>query len=258
MAKDLLLEIGMEEVPARFVRAAVEQLADKISKWLDSIHVEYKQVECFGTPRRIAVRIHGVAEKQQDVNEEVKGPSQKIAVDENGNWSKAALGFAKSQDSDPAQLFIKEVAGIQYVHVAKQSLGVATDSLLSNGLTSVVTSLNFPKNMRWGRHEMKFVRPIRWLVALFGEAVIPLEIAGIPSGRTTRGHRFLGGNIDILSPAAYESSLKEQFVYANIDEREQLITRQIQDLAAEKGWTIAMKPSAHNIHAGASALFSSA
>jgi glycyl-tRNA synthetase beta chain len=242
MAKDLLLEIGMEEVPARFVRPAVEQLADKISKWLNSIHVEYKQVECFGTPRRIAVRIHGVVEKQQDVNEEVKGPSQKIAVDENGNWSKAALGFAKSQDSDPAQLFIKEVAGIQYVHVAKQSLGVATDSLLSNGLNSIVTSLNFPKNMRWGRHEMKFVRPIRWLVALFGEAVIPLEIAGIPSGRTTRGHRFLGGNIDILSPAAYESSLKEQFVYANIDERERLITRQIQDLAAEKGWTIAMKP----------------
>ncbi|QGQ95733.1 glycine--tRNA ligase subunit beta [Paenibacillus psychroresistens] len=242
MTKDLLLEIGMEEVPARFVRAAVEQLADKISKWLNSIHVDHKQVEIFGTPRRIAVRIHEVAEKQQDVNEEVKGPSHKIAVDEQGNWSKAALGFAKSQGSDPSQLFIKEVANVQYVHAAKQSIGVATDSLLSEGLTSVISSLNFSKNMRWGSHEMKFVRPIRWLVALFGEAIIPLEMAGIVSGRTTRGHRFLGENVDISSAAVYESSLKAQFVLANIDEREQLITKQIQDLAAEKGWTIAMKP----------------
>jgi glycyl-tRNA synthetase beta chain len=204
--------------------------------------VKHEQVECFGTPRRIAVRIQGVAEKQQDVNEEVKGPSQKIAIDENGNWSKAALGFAKSQSVDPEQLFFKEIAGVQYVHAAKSSLGIATDSMLSDGLVSVIQSLNFPKNMRWGGHELKFVRPIRWLVALFGETVIPLEIAGIISGRTTLGHRFLGANVDITSPAAYESLLKEQFVYANMDEREQIITKQIQDLAKQKGWTIAMKP----------------
>jgi glycyl-tRNA synthetase beta chain len=242
MTKDLLLEIGMEEVPARFVRAAVEQLADKMSKWLDSIHVEYERVESFATPRRITVLVHKVAEKQKDVNEEIKGPSQKIAVDDSGNWSKAALGFAKSQSVEPTQLFFKEIAGVQYVHAAKSSLGIETDSMLSDGIIALIQSLNFPKNMRWGNHEFKFVRPIRWLVALFGEAIIPFEITGISSGRTTRGHRFLGELVDIPSPAAYESTLKAQFVYANIEERSQIIKKQIQDLAADKGWVIAMKP----------------
>ncbi|MEX2462414.1 MAG: glycine--tRNA ligase subunit beta [Paenibacillaceae bacterium] len=241
MAKDLLLEIGMEEVPARFVRAAVEQLADKVSKWLNTIHVEHKQVEIFATPRRIAVRIQDVAEKQQDINEEIKGPSRKIAVDEHGQWSKAVLGFARSQGSEPEQLFIKEVAGVEYVHAAKKSIGIATFSLLSEGLASVLTSLTFPKNMRWGSQELKFVRPIRWLVALFGDTVIPLEFAGITAGRTTRGHRFLGSDAEITLPAAYESLLKEQFVLVNIDEREQIITKQIHDLSQEKGWTVAME-----------------
>jgi glycyl-tRNA synthetase beta chain len=130
---------------------------------------------------------------------------------------------------------------VLYVHAAKSSVGIATHLMLSEGLLSIILSLNFPKNMRWGRHEMKFVRPIRWIVALFGEAIIPLEIAGVSSGRTTRGHRFLGSNADIASPAEYEGKLKDQFVYVNMEEREQIITQQIQDLAKEKGWTIAMK-----------------
>jgi glycyl-tRNA synthetase beta chain len=242
MAKDLLLEIGMEEVPARFVRAAVEQLADKMSKWLTAIHVDFERVESFATPRRISVLVHQVAEKQQDVNEEIKGPSQKIAVDESGNWSKAALGFAKSQSVEPTQLFFKEIAGVQYVHAAKSSLGIETDTILSEGIVTLIQSLNFPKNMRWGSNEFKFVRPIRWLVALFGEAIIPFEITGVASGRTTRGHRFLGEAVDIAAPADYEAALKAQFVYADINERVQIITKQIQDLATEKGWVIAMKP----------------
>jgi glycyl-tRNA synthetase beta chain len=241
MAKDLLLEIGMEEVPARFVRAAVEQLAEKMSKWLNTVHIEHGNVQLFATPRRIAVLIKDVAEKQQDINEEIKGPSQKIALDEQGQWSKAALGFAKSQSVEPDQLFFKEIAGVQYVHAAKSSIGIATASMLTEGLTSVILSLNFPKNMRWGRQELKFVRPIRWLVALFGEAVIPMEISDVVSGRNTRGHRFLGENADISTASAYENILKEQFVYANMDEREHIITQQIQSLAEEKGWKIAMK-----------------
>jgi glycyl-tRNA synthetase beta chain len=241
MAKDLLLEIGMEEVPARFVRTAVEQLADKMDKWLNAVHIEHGAVQMFATPRRIAVLINEVAEKQQDIHEEVKGPSQKIALDEHGEWSKAALGFAKSQSVEPAQLFFKEIAGVQYVHAAKSSIGIATESMVSEGITSIILSLNFPKNMRWGRQELKFVRPIRWLVALFGEEVVPLEISGVASGRITRGHRFLGGNTEIPAAAAYDNILKEQFVYANMDEREHIITQQIQSLAEEKGWKIAMK-----------------
>jgi glycyl-tRNA synthetase beta chain len=241
MAKDLLLEIGMEEVPARFVRAAVEQLGDKLGKWLEAIHIDHEAVELFATPRRIAVLIRAVAEKQQDVNEAVKGPSKKIAVDEQGGWSKAALGFAKSQGVEPDRLYFNEIGGVEYVHAAKNSVGVATGSLLSDGLTSLITSLNFPKNMRWGSHDLKFVRPIRWLVALFGDEVIPLQITGIQSGRTTRGHRFLGHNADISSAAAYEDALQAQFVMASIDKRESIIKQQISALAADKGWTIATK-----------------
>jgi glycyl-tRNA synthetase beta chain len=241
MTKDLLLEIGMEEIPARFVRAAVEQLGDKLSKWLTANHIDYQQVELFATPRRIAVLIRSVAEKQLDVNEEVKGPSQKIAQDDQGNWSKAALGFAKSQGVEPTQLFFKEISGVQYIHTAKNSVGVATELLLSEGLSSLISSMNFPKNMRWGSHELKFVRPIRWLVALFGDQVIPLQITNVISGKITRGHRFLGQNVELNTAAEYEQTLKQQFVYVNIEERQNLIKQQIQQLAEQKGWTIAMK-----------------
>ncbi|WP_409341318.1 glycine--tRNA ligase subunit beta [Paenibacillus sp. MBLB4367] len=241
MPKHLLLEIGLEEVPARFIRAAVKQLEDKTVKWLGDARISFGSTAVFATPRRLTVLIADVAEKQQDVNEEVKGPSKKIALDADGNWTKAALGFAKSQGASPEQLFFKELAGVEYVHAVKSSIGVDTESVLGEGLTQVVTSLNFPKNMRWGSQELRFVRPIRWIVALFGSDVVPMEIAGVASGRTTRGHRFLGQAVEIPAPDAYERLLKEQYVYVNIEEREALIRSQIESLAKEKGWTVPMK-----------------
>ncbi|MWC27485.1 glycine--tRNA ligase subunit beta [Paenibacillus sp. MMS18-CY102] len=241
MAKDLLFEIGLEEVPARFVRGAVNQLSDKLAKWLDDSRISHGAVEAYATPRRLAVLVREVAEKQSDVNEEVKGPSRKIALDAEGQWSKAALGFAKSQGVEPEQLFFKELAGVEYVYGNKSSVGVETASVLADGLTGIITSMTFPKNMRWGSYDLKFVRPIKWLVALFGSAIVPLEITGVQSGNVTRGHRFLGAETAIETPSDYVETLRAQHVIADIAEREAEIVRQIEALAQEKGWEIAIK-----------------
>jgi glycyl-tRNA synthetase beta chain len=164
MAKDFLLEIGLEEVPARFLRGAVEQLQDKIAKFLNDNHIAFEAIENYATPRRIAIIAKGVAEKQADVDEQVKGPSKKIAMNEAGEWSNAALGFARSQGVAPSDLFIQELAGVEYVYARKQSIGGDTATLLTENLVGLISSMTFPKNMRWGNHELRFVRPIRWLV----------------------------------------------------------------------------------------------
>lgn len=241
MAKDLLLEIGLEEVPARFVRGAMNQLKEKAAKWLEASRIAHGEIEAYATPRRLALLVRDVEEKQADVNEEVKGPSRKIALSESGEWSKAALGFARSQGVEPSDFFFKELGGVEYVYANKSSIGTVTADVLPEGLVSLITSMSFPKNMRWGTNDLRFVRPIKWLVALFGEEIVPMEITGVHSGRTTRGHRFLGGEADIAAPADYAARLKEQHVIADVAERETLIVDQINGLAAEQGWHIAIK-----------------
>ncbi|MGN7454960.1 glycine--tRNA ligase subunit beta [Paenibacillus pasadenensis] len=241
MAKDLLFEIGLEEVPARFVRAAVNQLRERVEKWLADSRIGHGGVTAYATPRRLAVLARAVEEKQSDVSEEVKGPSRKIAQDAEGGWSKAALGFARSQGVEPEQLFFKELAGVEYVYAVKSSLGVDTASVLSDGLDGIVHAMTFPKNMRWGSYELKFVRPIKWLLALYGTDVVPLEIAGVRSGNVSRGHRFLGEETAVAEPAAYVEALRSQHVIVDIAERERLIVEGIEALAAEKGWTISIK-----------------
>ncbi|MBU5440471.1 glycine--tRNA ligase subunit beta [Paenibacillus sp. MSJ-34] len=241
MAKDLLLELGMEEIPARFIRQAMEQLKERTAKWLNDSRIEFEQVQAYAAPRRIAVLVGGVAEKQQDVREEVKGPSKKIALDENGGWSKAALGFARSQGVDPEQFYFKELGGVEYIYANKSRIGTETFSALSDGLMQIITAMNFPKNMRWGGYEFKFVRPIRWIVSLFGDQVVPMEICGVRSGNVTRGHRFLGGETAIAQPSEYVERLREQFVIADVEERERLIVGQITALSEDKGWKIAVK-----------------
>ncbi|RUS48478.1 glycine--tRNA ligase subunit beta [Cohnella sp. AR92] len=241
MAKDLLLEIGLEEVPARFVRGAIDQLKEKTEKWLNDSRLGYEVVKAYATPRRFAVLVKGLAEKQADVSEEVKGPARKIAKDANGDWTKAALGFARSQGVEPEALFFKELAGVEYVYANKSSIGVETAGLLPEALPALITSLTFPKNMRWGAYELRYVRPIRWLVALFGSEVVPFEITGVTTGNISRGHRFLGTDAKIDEPAQYVEKLREQSVIADIEERRKAILDGINQLAEARGWTIAVK-----------------
>lgn len=235
--RDFLLEIGLEEVPARFVPQAVEQLKSKLVQWLQEQRISYSEAVSYATPRRLAVLIKQMAEKQEDKQEEAKGPSKKIAMDAEGNWTKAAEGFARGQGAAVSELYFKEVNGVEYVYVAKETKGMETLQLLPD-LSKLIQSMTFPKNMRWGTQELRFVRPIRWLVALFGEDVIPFEITGIHTGNETYGHRFLGQKVSITQPAEFERLLLAQHVVVNAEERKQAIVNQLEELEASHNWVI--------------------
>lgn len=241
MNNELLIELGLEEVPARFLANAVDQWKNKTSKWLKESRIEFSSIKTFATPRRMTLYIVGLADQQSDISEEIKGPAKKIAVDEQGGWTKAALGFARSQNIDPSDLFLKELKGTEYVYAKKNQIGLQTTELLQKEMLMIIQSLVFPKNMRWGSNEMKFVRPIRWLVALFNESILPIEIAGVQAGRVSWGHRFLGSSTEINHPNQYVEKLRSQFVIADVAERETMIREQIKSLSTEKQWSIPIK-----------------
>ncbi len=241
MAKDLLFEIGMEEIPARFIRGAVEQLQGRMNNWLQEVRINYEQLDAYATPRRIAIIVKGLSEKQTDLQEEAKGPSKKIAIDIDGAWSKAALGFARSQGVEPEDLFFKELSGTEYVFALKNKMGIETQSLLGDALLGILHSMTFPKQMKWGNHEFKFVRPIRWITALYGDKVIPLEITNVKSSNISKGHRFLGNQkIEIPLAEHYADLLREQFVIVDMDERKNEIVKQIHLLSQEYDWTVSV------------------
>ncbi|MGM9922874.1 MAG: glycine--tRNA ligase subunit beta [Bacillus sp. (in: firmicutes)] len=235
--KDLLLEIGLEELPARFVTDSIEQLANKIEAWLQEKKISYREIKHYSTPRRLAVLVTDVNEMQEDTQEEAKGPAKKIALDAEGNWSKAALGFARGQGVAVEDIYFKEIKGVEYVHVQKFTKGQQVQELLVE-LKDIITSLSFPKNMRWADQDLRFVRPIKWIVALFGQDVIPFSITNVATGNTTLGHRFLGGKVVIETPASYEEKLEEQFVIVNAAKRKEMILSQLKQLEQENGWVI--------------------
>ncbi|MCY8561372.1 glycine--tRNA ligase subunit beta [Bacillus sonorensis] len=235
--QDLLLEIGLEEMPARFMHDSMTQLGEKIESWLKEKNIAYGNIRLFNSPRRLAVLVENTAEKQDDVKEEAKGPAKKIALDENGEWTKAAIGFSRGQGASPEDLYFKDIKGTEYAFVQKFQKGQETISLLPE-LGDLVTSLHFPKNMRWGSEDLKYIRPIKWIVALFGSEVVPFSVAHVESGRMTQGHRFLGKAVELSSPSEYEDKLAGQFVIADPAKRKRLITEQLDKLAAEKSWNI--------------------
>ncbi|MEC0252970.1 glycine--tRNA ligase subunit beta [Bacillus halotolerans] len=235
--QDLLLEIGLEEMPARFLNESMVQLGEKLTGWLAEKNIAHGEVKLFNTPRRLAVLVKGVAEKQDDIKEEAKGPAKKIALDADGNWTKAAIGFSKGQGASVEDLYMKEIKGTEYVFVQKFQAGQETKTLLPE-LNSLITSLHFPKNMRWGNEDLRYIRPIKWIVALFGQDVIPFAITNVESGRTTQGHRFLGHEVSIESPSSYEEQLKEQHVIADPNVRKQMIQSQLEAIVEENNWSI--------------------
>lgn len=238
MAKhDLLLEIGLEELPARYVTGSMDQLAEKMEKWLDEKAIEYGSIKMYSTPRRLAALITDVADAQKDIHEEAKGPAKKIAQDENGNWTKAAIGFTKGQGVTPEDIYFKEVGGVEYVHVNKFIEGRPTISLLPD-LKGIITGMSFPKNMRWSDQELRYIRPIKWMIALFGHEVIPFGITHVTAGNETRGHRFLGSTAAIESPDQYETVLSKQFVIADPVKRKNMILDGIKALENERNWVI--------------------
>ncbi|MFD2630856.1 glycine--tRNA ligase subunit beta [Oceanobacillus kapialis] len=237
MAKDVLLEIGLEELPARFVDDAEKQLKENTASWLQEQRISYHSICSYSTPRRLTVHITKVAEEQETIEEEAKGPAEKIAKDEEGNWTKAAIGFTKGQGKDVSDIYMKEVKGTNYIHVSKVIKGKATSELLPD-LQSIIESIQFGKNMRWGTETLRYARPIRWVVALFGSEVIPFEVASVATSNVTYGHRFLGEKITLETPKEYREKLAKNFVIVDAKEREKMIVDAIQAAEAKHHYHI--------------------
>ncbi|QED48674.1 glycine--tRNA ligase subunit beta [Cytobacillus dafuensis] len=235
--RELLLEIGLEEMPARFVTNSMDQLSDKIQAWMMEKKISFENIKAFSSPRRLAVLVEGVVEAQEDIHEEAKGPARKIAVDENGEWTKAAIGFCRGQGASVEDIFFKEINGIEYVHVKKFIKGQETKSLLPE-LQQIITSLTFPKNMKWADKDLRFIRPIKWLLALYGSEVMPFSITTVETANWTLGHRFLGSKIEINEPKDYEKALLGQYVIVNPEERKNAIRSQLVKIEEENNWVI--------------------
>jgi len=231
MAKDLLFEIGAEEIPAGFMPNILGQLKQLATTKLNDAHLPFESIATYGTPRRLALIVTGLADTSADISERHKGPSASIAYDTEGNATKAAIGFARGKGIDVADLVVED----GYIYAETKTAGVPAKNIVADLLPELIHSLNFPKSMHWGSLDAKFVRPVRWLVALLDEEVIPVEFATVTSSNVTRGHRFLGADeIIIANPASYVQTLKDNFVMVDQDERRQVITDQLHVIANEK------------------------
>lgn len=258
----LLFEIGTEEIPAKFMPGILKQLKELAAAKMQELRIPFEDITVYGTPRRMAFIAGGVAETQADVVVEAKGPSVKIAY-VSGAPSKAAQGFARGQGVDVKDLVVRD----NYVYAVKHLAGQPVVELLPGLLMDILTSLSFPKTMRWADYEFRFVRPIRWMVALFGDQIIPVEICGVKSGKFSMGHRFMQqslkaaaesqgllsaalskvgnkvysalagvkGAVEIPSAGDYKKVMYDNFVMVDQDERCALILQQIKDLAAQNG-----------------------
>ena len=258
----LLFEIGTEEIPAKFMPGILKQLKELAAAKMQELRIPFEDITVYGTPRRMAFIAGGVAETQADVVVEAKGPSVKIAY-VSGAPSKAAQGFARGQGVDVKDLVVRD----NYVYAVKHLAGQPVVELLPGLLMDILTSLSFPKTMRWAVYELRFVRPIRWMVALFGDQIIPVEICGVKSGKFSMGHRFMQqslkaaaesqgllsaalskvgnkvysalagvkGAVEIPSAGDYKKVMYDNFVMVDQDERRALILQQIKDLAAQNG-----------------------
>ncbi|WP_314354010.1 glycine--tRNA ligase subunit beta [uncultured Granulicatella sp.] len=237
MTKSLLLEIGLEELPAQYVRTSSEQLATRVEEFFKQENLSFESVEAFATPRRLAVRVNGLEEEQEDRVEIFKGPSLAIAK-KDGAWTKAAEGFVRGKGLTTDDIYVETIKDVEYIHVKQLLQGKSTKEVVKK-LSSVITDMKFPVTMRWADHTFEYLRPIHWIVALYGEEVIEeIQVLDVKAGRVSRGHRFLGKDTEIATPEQYEQALAEQFVIVNQDERKALVRKQIEELAAKNAWIV--------------------
>ena len=230
MSRDLLLEIGTEEMPANVMPAAVSQLAALAKEKLSASRLSYENVKVYGTPRRLAVLVTGAAERQADESLKKRGPSVSVAFDADGKPTRAAEGFARGLGISADAL----VRDGDYVWADVVNVGKPAEEILPEAFTELVTGLSFGRSMHWGSEEFRFIRPIRWLVALCGENVVPMEIAHVQSGRISRGHRVLSkGDVEIKEPAAYVETMRAAYVIVDQDERREMIRKGLLEKAAE-------------------------
>jgi len=232
MKKELLIEIGTEEIPAGYLNPALEAFAEKLKHFLNDSNICFGDIKTYGTPRRMTLFINDVDEKQPDFEEELIGPPKKVAIDNDGNFTKAAYGFAASQNVDVNELKIIIKDKKEYVGIKRTKSGENTIDLLKNALADIILSIPFPKHMRWGQGDIKFVRPIHWILAIFGKEIIPFNIGDVQSSNYTIGHRFMANNkITVESFKDYQKKLEENFVIIDIEKRKHTILTKAREIA---------------------------
>lgn len=236
MSRDLVFEIGCEEIPARLMPDALQALRASAEEKLKAARLDFREIATYGTPRRLVLFVESLAEETEPREYEVKGPPAQVAYTPDGRPTRAAEGFARSQGVPLESLTIRQVEGGSYVFAVKREEGRPAEAVLAEILPSLVRSLSFPRPMRWGSGELRFVRPIRWLLALFGTEVVAFSLDGLKSDRLTYGHRFLApGPFRIADPADYFAKLEKAYVVLDPEERRARIRTQGEQLAKEVG-----------------------
>lgn len=241
--KELLFEIGTEEVPSVYMPDALRGLGEVADRLLREARLGFKRIRTLGTPRRLTLHVEGLAEKQTDEVREVVGPPKAAAYDKEGKPTAAALGFARAQGIPVEQLHVRATERGDYLVAVKKIKGVRTADVLPALLPKLITSLAFPKSMRWGDRSIRFVRPIRWLLAVYGGKAVAFEIEGITSGTITYGHRFLAPKpIQVRSFKEYVSKLERGFVIVDQSRRRELVKQLVTKAAAQVGGQAVIEP----------------
>jgi glycyl-tRNA synthetase beta chain len=239
MGKELLLEIGTEEIPAAFLPKALRDLEEIARGELAANRIRHGEIRTMGTPRRLFLTVDGLAEQQEDQVIEKLGPAARVAFDEQGNPSSAAVGFARGQNLGIAELERVTTEKGEYLCARKKIIGEATEGLLPAILTKVITGIPFRKSMRWSDQEFRFARPIHWILALFGGRIVPFRIANVESGNTSRGHRFMSpDSFPVENLEGYLTGTRDRFVIVDPAERNEIIREETRKAAATVGGRI--------------------
>jgi glycyl-tRNA synthetase beta chain len=236
-AAELLLEIGVEELPYQFIAPVLPSLKDHAGRLFEEARLSAGSVKGYGTPRRLVLVVEGLATHQTAVTKEAMGPSKSVAFDQHGQPTKAAIGFATGQGVLVESLQVRQTPKGEYLFAVKQEAGRTTKTVLLELLPQLVDRLSFPKAMKWNEAGVRFARPIRWLLALFGGKVVPVEIAGIKAGDRTYGHRVMGGgkSIAVRDFGSYSKSLERAGVLVDPERRRNVIEEQLQQLCTKIG-----------------------
>ena len=237
---DLLFELGTEELPAGEISAMATALCQGVTDGLTEANLPFTGAHHFSTPRRLTVWVENVAIKGPVSEQQVVGPPVSAAKDDSGAWTKAAEGFARKQGISADDLIVVEEQGVERVAAHVSQKGAQATEVIPDIIANAVAGIPVSKRMRWGHSRDEFLRPVQWLVLLLGDAVLPLQLFGLESGRESRGHRFHHNTpVAISSPAAYRDSLREARVLVDMDERRALIAEQVLALA-NKGEAVAL------------------
>ncbi|WP_413935351.1 glycine--tRNA ligase subunit beta [Nitrospira sp. BLG_1] len=234
---ELLLEIGVEELPYQFIAPALVSLKESAERLCSDQRLTLQSVRTMGTPRRLTIVVDGLAARQTSITKEAMGPSKAVAFDQTGQPTKAALGFAAGQGVAVQDLQVRQTPKGEYLFAAKHEAGRPTAAVLVDLLPQLVSALSFPKAMKWNEAGVRFARPLRWVMAVYGGSVLPVKVAGITAANQTKGHRVLGAGewVSVRDAGSYLRTLERQGVIVEPQRRRQLIEEQIAALCQKAG-----------------------